>query len=481
MALEASKKRQLPHQQPQPTTARIDPLQHLNVDVLNVVFNHLDVDDIVRCDRVSKHWQEFASDWMVQFGVANKLRPWVPRRALIDADVHLSHTQIKNYGWQPLVSSAKQTLISLDDVIGWYCGDWIRDVHTTLNKSGQLLLNFDVPYAVAYTAAFDFCTMRKLWHRQHKWDEDRTWEVALRLGDSRAYCNLRQEPGNGYDLAAFDIWTGSMIYRLPLPEKCEEISCTLPLLRIELRDRVELVYGQDGEDLLLVKSAPKYLSISLYFAMRVDIFRGRDGQLIHTFPFSPVEMIPSIADPIMGHNMFVWRSFDLATHTSEYDVHAYLPFSCAGSSFSISPAMVVCGPVDSAVSWEDIDPVNMVAVGSLIHHHGYSDKLEAVCSRIEPLTDAFLHAVVAREVQRMFPDELGALGQWFIREADFRPITVPSGPGGAREGQSAMGCGTHNCMGSRFVGDGRFVLRSHAAGLFQLLDFSPSSHIAEDV
>jgi hypothetical protein len=76
----------------------LDPTVRLNTDVLNIVFDHLGVADIVRCERVSRRWKIFVQEWMEKLAVARKLRAGLPRQMIMNSDVRLSYTQIKDYG-----------------------------------------------------------------------------------------------------------------------------------------------------------------------------------------------------------------------------------------------------------------------------------------------------------------------------------------------------------------------------------------------
>jgi hypothetical protein len=76
----------------------LDPIVRLNTDVLNIVFDHIGVADIVRCERVSRCWKIFVQEWMEKLAVARKLRAGLPRQMITNSDVRLSFTQIKDYG-----------------------------------------------------------------------------------------------------------------------------------------------------------------------------------------------------------------------------------------------------------------------------------------------------------------------------------------------------------------------------------------------
>jgi hypothetical protein len=76
----------------------LDPIVKLNTDVLNIVFEHLEVADIVRCERVSPKWKAFVQGWMERFAVAKKLRPCVPRQMIMNSALRHSYTQIKEFG-----------------------------------------------------------------------------------------------------------------------------------------------------------------------------------------------------------------------------------------------------------------------------------------------------------------------------------------------------------------------------------------------
>ncbi|KAL3462110.1 hypothetical protein BJX64DRAFT_288651 [Aspergillus heterothallicus] len=488
---------------------RCDPILNLNLDVLNMVFDNLDPRDIFCCQRVSKNWNKFSRDWLASFGRLQWLRPWTPRQNLTETRGCLSYSKLQDlacqmYGlssgrphftlgrelqvgeivrikgkymawwdtgvlystgvitWRLIAPQTQPKLIELVRLLGWNRGAKFEQMSILLNNSGYILLGF-LSSRVGYTVMIDPFTMQKLWMRRYGWiDGRRPSEVQLRLGKSLAYCALKRKAGPGYDLAAFCIWSGNLVWRLPLLDDSWRTLPVPEMTREILKQRVELVYDHDGEDLLVVKHTEVRYGICFSIATGVRFVRGRDGHVIYSISFPLENMDRCIFDPITKQGALAWsieHIYPLVGVEPDCSLMVYRPFSYKDGHFTMSPPVAVCQtvPVVDETIWHrpsehilDIDPFNMCAVGMRFRRPGRSWTKALGFFALEPLTDDIQGARIRKVVQKLFPEEPDIEHQSFVPSGQFKQIRT-NDPSFVEDGYDALPI----CLDARFIDHAR--------------------------
>ncbi|KAL3441791.1 hypothetical protein BJX65DRAFT_313521 [Aspergillus insuetus] len=508
----------------------LDPTVCLNTDVLNIVFDHLEVADIVRCERVSPKWKVFVQVWMERFAVAKKLRACVPRQMITNSDVHLSYTHIKEYAcrfhnmrsgrvssifehrqayysvvngnymawtvphqrdcesapevyWLRTSSTKLRRRVDLAKLLEWEMDRPIPPiaVEIVMNTKGVLLLDVMMGGGIGRTRTVAFCpnTMTKLWHRDYETDGVDRDEVALDISESVAYCAVKQVGGTGYDLAALDLGTGSPLYKLPLTDRVRWVNDHMyPRKKYALQPLISVVEDRLGQELLFVKHAERddHDPWARDSAIGIDVFNGRTGQLLHTISFPDTVVGSCIHDPLTNHNLVAWYKWGLKVPAlAKHTLGIFRPVSSVvGRTLFTAPALAVCYPQTLGIDWL-IDPLNMVAIGKqTVRHDGPAlIAWKLIYRRLEPVQDVALHNAAALEVKRLFSNEQGAMGTCLTMAGEAEPVTAPHAFTGIRENMElcrpVSSIIEYLSPSEHFAGDGKVMIRSMCHG--KLLDF----------
>ncbi|CEL06542.1 hypothetical protein ASPCAL09715 [Aspergillus calidoustus] len=507
----------------------LDPIVRLNTDVLNIVFDHIGVADIVRCERVSRCWKIFVQEWMEKLAVARKLRAGLPRQMITNSNVRLSYTQIKDYAcrFHNMRSGRVNSILEHPDAyysvvnesyMAWlvnHQGDcdltgeiwWLRtdstkirkqikmanllewtthgpmpriQVEMVINTKGVLLLDVTERRGLGRSSTVAFCptTMTRLWHHEHETGVDRD-EVALAMSDSVAYCAVKRTAGPGYDLAALDLETGAPLYKLPLKERVRRADEHLyPWRKYALQPLISVVQDRAGQEILLAKRVNEDNNDpwTRDSATGIDVFNGRTRQRLHTISFPDTVVGSCIHDALTNHNLVAWHKWKpTAPALARHNLAIFRPFSSGNTTFFTAPALAVCYPQAYGIDWL-IDPLNMVAIGKQTILSSPEPTAWTLIYRIlGPIKDVALHDAAAMEVERLFNNEEGAMGICLMMVGEARPLTAPHSFTGVRENiepcRPLSSIIEYLSPSEHFAGDGRLMLRSLCHG--RLLDFGP--------
>ncbi|KAL2844432.1 hypothetical protein BJX68DRAFT_269663 [Aspergillus pseudodeflectus] len=464
----------------------LDPIVRLNINVLNIVFDHIGVADIVRCERISRCWKIFVQEWMEKLAVARKLRAGLPRQMITNSDVRLSYRQIKDYAcrfhnmrsgrvnsvcghrdayysvvngsymawmvphqrdcdlageiwWLRTDSTKIRKQIKMSKLLEWKTHGWMPRIRVemVMNTKGVLLLDVtEHGIGRSGTVAFSPHTMTRLWHHEHETGVDRD-EVALAMGDSVAYCAVKQVAGAGYDLAALDLETGAPLYKFPLRERVRRADEHLyPWRKYALQPLISVVQDRAGQEFLFVKRVNEDNNDpwARDSATGIDVFNGRTGQRLHTVSFPDTVVGSCIHDPLTNHNLVAWHKWKpTAPALKRHSLGIFRPFSSGNTNFFTAPALAVCYTRAYGIDWL-IDPLNMVAIGkqTILSSPGPT-AWTLIYRKLEPIKDVALHDAAAMEVERLFNNEQGAMGMCLMMVGEARPLTAPHSFTGVRE------------------------------------------------
>ncbi|KAI9372242.1 hypothetical protein BJX61DRAFT_542865 [Aspergillus egyptiacus] len=341
------------------TTGLRDPLAHLNQDVLNLVFEHLSIHDLVSCERLNRAWQRYIQDWFTGRG-----RHYVLRQVRPFGGPGMSPTDLKSWSYAKTKECARhfyqvqsahaKSVIQFDkiheigiagDFVTWISsntisptynrgeriywqstgstpceprvyqvkdflgqtvsGCWIQRV--LLNKDGVLLVNLKREMSqggrfVAYSPAED----KKYWEYAYVHQNNNLSIIPLLLGQSLLYCAVRQSESALYDFAAYRFGTGEMVYHTPiLSESWYDDYMSqhhnIPRVNTVTDGKRELIYLGDNEEFIVQHSPVRALDLlDARLPYEVNIIRGRDGQIVHTIRTPICFMRRCIIDPFLN-------------------------------------------------------------------------------------------------------------------------------------------------------------------------------------